>query len=102
MTKNAFLRPKSKKVKKADSTYFLILYENISLNSLGGPPGLRKGHYLLILLVAELLTHFPLVKGSCGDKIKREKQPGIFSDLACLMERRERLMRDSQETHERL
>ena len=78
-----------KKEEEADSTFFLILYENISLNSLGGPPGLRKWHYLLFLLVSEVLTHLPIIYGSCGDGIRRENLPAIFFHLICLMDRRE-------------
>ena len=40
-----FYFAKSKKVKKADPNYFLILHENMSPNFFWEPSGLRKWHY---------------------------------------------------------
>ena len=74
--KNAFLgqkRKKFKKMKKADPNYFSILHRNMSPNFFRGPPGLRKLHYLLILLVSEVLTH--------TRRNQKKNQPAIFCSL---------------------
>ena len=84
-----FLGQNRKKWRKRPQLIFQLYMKISSPNFFGGPPGLRKWHYLLFLLVSEVLTHLPIIYGSCGDGIRRENLPAIFFHLICLMDRRE-------------
>ena len=52
-----------------------------------------------MLHVSEVLTHLPLIQGSCGDGIRRENLAGIFFHLICLMDRREDQISDDSREH---